>query len=64
MSDMTTAEAGSQFGDVIDRLLNGGERVLLTRHGKNVAGRAPSSSPRLIGSFQPRVDLVAPGPAW
>jgi prevent-host-death family protein len=48
MDDITAAEARRQWADLLNRVAYGGERVVVTRHGKQLAALVPVDDLRLI----------------
>lgn len=53
------SEARGEFSDLINRAAFGGERVLLTRHGKSVAAIVPVDDLELLEALEDRADLEA-----
>ena len=48
MEDITAAEARKQWADLLNRVAYGKERVVVTRHGKELAALVPVEDLRLI----------------
>lgn len=48
MDDITAADARKQWADLLNRVAYGGERVIVTRHGKQLAALVPVEDLRLI----------------
>lgn len=55
---MTTVEAREHFSDVVNRAAYGKERVLLLRHGKQVAAVVPVEDLVLLEQLEDKVDLA------
>ena len=51
------SEARGEFSDLVNRAAFGGERVLLTRHGKPVAAIVPVHDLELLEALEDRADL-------
>lgn len=51
------SEARGEFSDLVNRAAFGGERVLLTRHGKSVAAIVPVDDLELLEALEDRADL-------
>jgi prevent-host-death family protein len=48
MDDITAADARKQWSELLNRVAYGGERVVVTRHGKQLAALVPVEDLRLI----------------
>ena len=51
------SEARGEFSDLVNRAALGGERILLTRHGKSVAAIVPVHDLELLEALEDRADL-------
>ncbi len=58
MSNVTIAEAKSQFSDLVRRAESGGERVLVHRHGRPVAAIVSPDDLRRLEALEDREDVV------
>ncbi len=54
---VTTAEARSNFSDLVNRVSYGGERILIDRRGKSVAAIVPLEDLELLERLEDKVDL-------
>ncbi len=59
MSKVSTVEARDQLSTIINRAAFGKERVVLTRHGKELAAVVPIEDVRLLEELEDRLDLEA-----
>lgn len=57
MSRKSTSDARREFADVVNQVAYGGERVVLHRHGKDVAALVPMGDVQLLEALENRVDL-------
>lgn len=57
MSERRISEARGSFSTTINRVAFGGERVVLTRHGKPVAAVVPIGDLHLLEVMEDAVDL-------
>ena len=57
MAKVSAAEARSEFSDIINRASFGKERVVLTRHGKELAAVVPIEDLELLERLEDRLDL-------
>ena len=57
MSERRISEARESFSTTINRVTFGGERVVLTRHGKRVAAVVPIEDLELIEALEDARDL-------
>ena len=57
MSERRISEARESFATTINRVTFGGERVVLTRHGKRVAAVVPIEDLELIEALEDARDL-------
>jgi len=55
MESMTTAEARKQLAEVVNRVAYGKERVVLTRHGREVAALVPLEDLKLLERLRGRL---------
>jgi prevent-host-death family protein len=59
MPRIPASEARLQFAEVVNKVAFGGERVVLHRHGKDVAAIVPVDDLRLLEALENRMDLDA-----
>jgi prevent-host-death family protein len=59
MTRLTASEARTQFSDVVNQVAFKGERVVLHRHGKDVAAIVPVEDLELLEELENRMDLDA-----
>jgi prevent-host-death family protein len=59
MSERRISEARESFSNTINRVAFGGERVVLTRHGRRVAAVVPIEDLELLESLEDAHDLDA-----
>lgn len=59
MTRLTASEARVQFSDVVNQVAFKGERVVLHRHGKDVAAIVPVEDLELLEELENRMDLDA-----
>ena len=59
MTRIPASEARLQFAEVVNKVAFGGERILLHRHGKDVAAIVPVEDLQLLESLEERMDLEA-----
>lgn len=57
MRQYTTGEARSRFSEVVNEAAYGAERVVLTRHGKNIAALVPISDLELLHELERIIDV-------
>lgn len=57
MSERRISEARESFSTIINRVAFGGERVVLTRHGRRVAAVVPIEDLELIEALEDARDL-------
>jgi prevent-host-death family protein len=57
MAKVSAAEARSEFSDIINRASFGKERVVLTRHGKELAAVVPIEDLELLERLEDRLDM-------
>ena len=57
MAERRISEARGDFSTTINRVAYGGERVVLTRHGKRVAAVVPVEDLELLESLEDAVDV-------
>lgn len=55
MDSVTTAEARKQLAELVNRVAYGKERVVLTRHGREVAAVVPLEDLRLLERLRGRL---------
>jgi prevent-host-death family protein len=56
-SAMPISVAREQFADVTNRVAYGHERVVLTRHGRQIAAVIPARDLQLLEALEERIDL-------
>ncbi|HEX6129415.1 MAG TPA: type II toxin-antitoxin system Phd/YefM family antitoxin [Candidatus Limnocylindria bacterium] len=59
MSERRISEARESFSTTVNRVAFGGERVVLTRHGKRVAAVVPIADLELLEAIEDAADLDA-----
>jgi prevent-host-death family protein len=59
MKERRISEARESFAETLNRAAYGGERVVLTRHGKRLAAVVPIEDLELLESLEDAVDLEA-----
>jgi prevent-host-death family protein len=59
MTRIPASEARLQFAEIVNKVAFGGERILLHRHGKDVAAIVPVEDLQLLESLEERMDLEA-----
>ncbi|MGH2560069.1 MAG: type II toxin-antitoxin system Phd/YefM family antitoxin [Thermomicrobiales bacterium] len=57
MTLMSTVDARDHFSDVVNRAAFGGERVILTRRGKELAAIVPIEDVRWMEELEDRIDI-------
>lgn len=57
MARVAASEARERFSAILNEVAFGGERVLLHRHGKNVAAVVPIEDLELLEALEDRMDL-------
>jgi prevent-host-death family protein len=57
MGRVTTTKAREEFADTLNRVAFGGERVVLHRHGKDLAAMVPVKDLKLLEELEDRIDL-------
>jgi prevent-host-death family protein len=57
MAERRISEARGEFSTTVNRVAYGGERVVLTRHGKRVAAVVPIEDLDLLESLEDAVDV-------
>jgi prevent-host-death family protein len=57
MAERRISEARESFSSTVNRVAFGGERVVLTRHGKRVAAVVPVEDLELLESLEDAVDV-------
>jgi prevent-host-death family protein len=57
MPERRISEAREEFSTTVNRVAYGGERVVLTRHGKRVAAVVPIEDLELLESLEDAVDV-------
>lgn len=57
MSERRISEAREEFSDTVNRVAYGGERVVLTRHGKRVAAVVPLEDLELLEALEDAADV-------
>ena len=59
MARLPASEARESFSEVVNQVAFGGERVVLQRHGKDVAAIVPVSDLRFLEAVEDKLDLEA-----
>jgi len=59
MTRIPASEARVEFASVMNKVAFGGERIVLHRHGKDVAAIVPVEDLRLLEDLENRMDLEA-----
>jgi prevent-host-death family protein len=59
MTRLTTSDARRDFSDAVNRVSYGHERIVLHRHGKDVAAMVPMEDLELLRALEDRIDLDA-----
>jgi prevent-host-death family protein len=59
MTRLSASEARVQFSDLVNEVAFGGERIVLHRHGKDVAAIVPVADLELLEQMEKRMDLDA-----
>jgi prevent-host-death family protein len=57
MAEKRISEARESFSSTVNRVAFGGERVVLTRHGKRIAAVVPVEDLELLESLEDAVDV-------
>jgi prevent-host-death family protein len=57
MASLSTLEAGDNLSDLVDRVANGRERIILTRAGKELVAIVPVEDLELMESLEERLDI-------
>lgn len=57
MAERRISEAREEFSTTVNRVAYGGERVILTRHGKRVAAVVPIEDLELLESLEDALDV-------
>jgi prevent-host-death family protein len=57
MPDLTTSEVREGFSDTINRVYYKGERIVLKRHGKELAAIIPIQDLKFLEELEDRLDL-------
>ena len=57
MSEHRISDARGSFSSTVNRAAFGGERIVLTRHGKRIAAVVPIADLELLESLEDAVDL-------
>jgi len=58
MTRLSTTEARDKFSDILSRVSYGGERVCVTRQGKDVACLVSMREVELLDLLEDRIDLI------
>jgi prevent-host-death family protein len=59
MSRIPASEARLQFAEIVNKVAFGNERIVLHRHGKDVAALVPVEDLELLEDLEKRMDLEA-----
>ena len=57
MSRIAASEAREKFATILNEVAFGGERILLHRHGKDVAAVVPIADVELLEALEDKIDL-------
>lgn len=57
MQQKTASEARQNFAELINQVAFGGERIVIHRHNKELAGVVPMEDLQLLHDLETRVDL-------
>jgi prevent-host-death family protein len=57
MTHLAVAEARRDLSDILNRVVYGGERVIITRHGKNVAAIVSSKDLEALEKIEDIIDV-------
>jgi prevent-host-death family protein len=57
MDRIAASEARLQFAEVVNKVAFGGERIVLHRHGKDVAAVVPVEDLRFLEALEERMDI-------
>ena len=57
MTRLAASEVRLQFAEVVNQVAFGGERIVLHRHGKDVAAIVPVADLELLEELEKRMDL-------
>ncbi|MCB2200156.1 type II toxin-antitoxin system Phd/YefM family antitoxin [bacterium] len=57
MIEKTASEARQNFAELINQVAFGGERVMIHRHGKELAAVVPMGDLSLLNDLETRIDL-------
>lgn len=57
MEQKTASEARQNFADLVNQVAYGNERVVIHRHGKELAAVVPMSDLQLLHDLESRIDL-------
>jgi prevent-host-death family protein len=63
MRQYTTGEARERFSEVVNEAAYGAKRVVLTRHGKNIAAVVPIADLDLLNEIERIIDVKEAGKA-
>lgn len=58
MISMSAGDARDHFSDVLNRAAFGKERIVLTRHGRDLAAVVPLEDLELLSAIENRMDLA------
>lgn len=59
MKKVSAAEARNEFADLVNQASFGKERIVLTRHGRDLAALVPIEDLELLEQLEDRLDLEA-----
>jgi prevent-host-death family protein len=57
VASIKTVDARNQFADVVNRAAYGKERIVLTKHNREVAAVVPIEDLRLLEELEERIDI-------
>lgn len=58
MTRVSSTEARKQWGDLLNRVRYGGERITIERRGKNMAVLVPPEMEELLEAIEDRIDAI------
>jgi prevent-host-death family protein len=58
MTHLAVAEARRDLSDILNRVVYSGERIIITRHGKNIAAIVSSKDLELLEKIEDMIDVA------
>ncbi len=58
-TSVRVSEAREEFSDLVNRVAYGNERIVLVRHGREVAALVPAADAALLDALEDELDLAA-----